>query len=73
MKFHCLLAIFLVVMIVAEHCQAFFFLPSLIGGLVSAIKGRRRRDLETRFVPQQKNFRKREFDLESFFADMPDY
>nr|C7B247.1 RecName: Full=Imcroporin; AltName: Full=Non-disulfide-bridged peptide 4.7; Short=NDBP-4.7; Flags: Precursor [Isometrus maculatus]ACD11809.1 hypothetical protein [Isometrus maculatus]ACT78488.1 imcroporin [Isometrus maculatus] len=74
MKFQYLLAVFLIVLVVTDHCQAFFsLLPSLIGGLVSAIKGRRRRQLEARFEPKQRNFRKRELDFEKLFANMPDY
>nr|D9U2B8.1 RecName: Full=Mucroporin-like peptide; AltName: Full=NDBP13; Flags: Precursor [Lychas mucronatus]ABY26705.1 NDBP13 [Lychas mucronatus] len=73
MKVKCLLAVFLIVLIAAEHCQALFFLPSLIGGLISAFKGRRKRELGTQFQPRQKNFMRREVDLERLFAEMPDY
>uniref|UniRef100_T1DEK4 CYLIP-Iso-1 n=1 Tax=Isometroides vescus TaxID=1330405 RepID=T1DEK4_9SCOR len=73
MKVKCFLAVFLIVLIVAEHCQALFFLPGLIGGLISAFRGRRRRELEALYLPQQKNFRKREINLERLFADMPNY
>nr|ACD11789.1 hypothetical protein [Isometrus maculatus] len=64
----------MIVLVVTDHCQAFIgMIPGLVGGLISAIKGRRRRQLEARYEPQQRNFRKREIDFEKLFANMPDY
>nr|B9UIY3.1 RecName: Full=Mucroporin; AltName: Full=Antimicrobial peptide 36.21; AltName: Full=Non-disulfide-bridged peptide 4.5; Short=NDBP-4.5; Flags: Precursor [Lychas mucronatus]ACF93401.1 mucroporin [Lychas mucronatus] len=74
MKVKFLLAVFLIVLVVTDHCHALFgLIPSLIGGLVSAFKGRRKRQMEARFEPQNRNYRKRELDLEKLFANMPDY
>nr|P0CI89.1 RecName: Full=Antimicrobial peptide 36.4; Flags: Precursor [Lychas mucronatus] len=74
MKVNVLLAVFLVVMVVTDHCHALFgLIPSMMGGLVSAFKGRRKLQMEARFQPQNKNYRKRELDLENLFTHMPDY
>nr|AAK61826.1 Kb1* protein [Mesobuthus martensii] len=47
MEIKYLLTVFLVLLIVSDHCQAFLFslIPSAISGLISAFKGRRKRDL----------------------------
>nr|ALY33538.1 antimicrobial peptide AMP4 [Odontobuthus doriae] len=69
-----LLTVFLVLLIVSDHCQAFLFslLPHAIGGLLSAFRGRRKRDLNAQ-IDQFKNFRKRDAELEELLSKLPIY
>nr|Q5G8B3.1 RecName: Full=Antimicrobial peptide 6; AltName: Full=Putative antimicrobial peptide clone 6; Flags: Precursor [Tityus costatus]AAW72458.1 putative antimicrobial peptide precursor [Tityus costatus] len=68
-----LITLFFLVLIVADQCSAFFSLiPSLIGGLVSAIKGRKKREISTQ-IDQYRNLQKREAELEELLDRLPMY
>nr|G8YYA6.1 RecName: Full=Antimicrobial peptide 2; Short=AamAP2; AltName: Full=Non-disulfide-bridged peptide 4.12; Short=NDBP-4.12; Flags: Precursor [Androctonus amoreuxi]CBZ41127.1 antimicrobial peptide 2 precursor [Androctonus amoreuxi] len=74
MEIKYLLTVFLVLLIVSDHCQAFPFslIPHAIGGLISAIKGRRKRDLDGQ-IDRSRNFRKRDAELEELLSKLPIY
>nr|Q718F4.1 RecName: Full=Peptide BmKb1; AltName: Full=Antimicrobial peptide-like protein; AltName: Full=BmKb1'; AltName: Full=BmKb1*; AltName: Full=Non-disulfide-bridged peptide 4.2; Short=NDBP-4.2; AltName: Full=Non-disulfide-bridged peptide 4.3; Short=NDBP-4.3; AltName: Full=Toxin peptide 6; Flags: Precursor [Mesobuthus martensii]AAQ11422.1 anti-microbial peptide-like protein [Mesobuthus martensii] len=74
MEIKYLLTVFLVLLIVSDHCQAFLFslIPSAISGLISAFKGRRKRDLNG-YIDHFKNFRKRDAELEELLSKLPIY
>nr|A0A1D3IXR7.1 RecName: Full=Antimicrobial peptide ToAp1; Flags: Precursor [Tityus obscurus]SBQ16530.1 ToAp1 [Tityus obscurus] len=74
MQMKYLIPIFFLVLIVADHCHAFIgMIPGLIGGLISAFKGRRKRDI-TAQIEQYRNIQKREAaELEELLANLPVY
>nr|Q5G8B4.1 RecName: Full=Putative antimicrobial peptide clone 5; Flags: Precursor [Tityus costatus]AAW72457.1 putative antimicrobial peptide precursor [Tityus costatus] len=68
-----LITLFFLVLIGADQCSAFFSLiPSLIGGLVFAIKGRKKREVSPQ-IDQYRNFQKREAELEELLDRLPMY
>uniref|UniRef100_A0A2I9LNR2 Antimicrobial peptide n=1 Tax=Centruroides hentzi TaxID=88313 RepID=A0A2I9LNR2_9SCOR len=69
-----LIVVFFVVLIVADYCHAIFFslIPGLVSGLVSAIKGRRKRDL-TAQLQQYRNLQKRDAEFKEFLDNLPIY
>nr|A0A1E1WVR9.1 RecName: Full=Peptide ToAP4; Flags: Precursor [Tityus obscurus] len=67
-----LITLFFLVLIVADQCSAFFSLiPSLIGGLVSAIKGGRRKREIAAQIEQYRDLQKREAELEELLDRLP--
>nr|CDK13232.1 AP1 precursor [Androctonus aeneas] len=74
MEIKYLLTVFLVLLIVSDHCQAFLFslIPSVIAGLVSAIRNGRKRDLDGQ-IDRFRNFRKRDAELEELLSKLPIY
>nr|P0DQT1.1 RecName: Full=Stigmurin; Flags: Precursor [Tityus stigmurus] len=68
-----LITLFFLVLIVADQCSAFFSLiPSLVGGLISAFKGRRKREISAQ-IEQYKDLQKREAELEKLLDRLPMY
>uniref|UniRef100_A0A218QXB3 Putative antimicrobial peptide n=1 Tax=Tityus serrulatus TaxID=6887 RepID=A0A218QXB3_TITSE len=73
MQMKYLIPIFFLVLIVADHCHAFLgMIPGLIGGLISAFKGRRKREITSQ-IEQYRNLQKREAELENLLANLPVY
>uniref|UniRef100_A0A218QXF7 Putative antimicrobial peptide n=1 Tax=Tityus serrulatus TaxID=6887 RepID=A0A218QXF7_TITSE len=68
-----LITLFFLVLIVADQCSAFLSLiPSLVGGLISAFKGRRKREISAQ-IEQYKDLQKREAELEELLDRLPMY
>uniref|UniRef100_A0A2I9LNR6 Antimicrobial peptide n=1 Tax=Centruroides hentzi TaxID=88313 RepID=A0A2I9LNR6_9SCOR len=68
-----LIVVFFVVLIVADHCHAFIgAIGSLLGGALSKIFGRRKRDLIAQ-LQQYRNLQKRDAEFKEFFNNLPIY
>nr|S6CWV8.1 RecName: Full=Antimicrobial peptide TsAP-1; AltName: Full=Non-disulfide-bridged peptide 4.22; Short=NDBP-4.22; Flags: Precursor [Tityus serrulatus]CCQ98791.1 AP1 precusor [Tityus serrulatus] len=68
-----LITLFFLVLIVADQCSAFLSLiPSLVGGSISAFKGRRKREISAQ-IEQYKDLQKREAELEELLDRLPMY